>query len=53
MVRSWNAFLFLIVPCITTATRVLVTGATGRTGSLLYAQLKADSRVSTVRVCAV
>ena len=28
---------------------VLVTGATGRTGSLLYAKLKADSRVGTVR----
>jgi len=45
---TWNAALFLIVPC-TTATHVLVTGATGRTGSLLYAQLKADARVSTVR----
>ena len=28
---------------------VLVTGATGRTGSLLYAKLKADSRIGTVR----
>ena len=28
---------------------VLVTGATGRTGSLLYAKLKADSRVASVR----
>merc|ERR1719424_947622 len=28
---------------------VLVTGATGRTGSLLYAKLKADSRVGTIR----
>ena len=28
---------------------VLVTGATGRTGSLLYAKLKADPRVGTIR----
>jgi len=35
---------------VTNATvHVLVTGATGRTGSLLYKQLKADSRVSSVR----
>jgi len=29
--------------------RVLVTGATGRTGSALYLQLKADSRIAEVR----
>ena len=29
--------------------RVLVTGATGKTGLLLYAQLKADPRVGEVR----
>jgi len=31
------------------ATSVLVTGATGRTGSLLYQQLKADGRITFVR----
>ena len=32
-----------------TPPKVLVTGATGRTGKSLYAQLKADSRIGEVR----
>jgi len=36
-------------PATSDAPRVIVTGATGRTGSALYARLKADPRVGEVR----
>lgn len=47
------AVLLLELPLVAVArtepARVLVTGAAGRTGALLYAQLKADARIGEVR----
>ena len=42
-------FAVLLAATSTSALDVLVTGATGRTGKLLYMQLKNDTRVDTVR----
>jgi len=49
MPTRWCALLGIVGVAIAQPPVVLVTGAAGRTGSLLYARLKQDQRIASVR----